>query len=140
MKDDQRKGEELRSDDGDDDGLSFLLGLVFFSMVMVVVMVISLSSVWGLESVLLSFIPSIFSHHTRPNRASDHLLERKRGNRCKQFLEGKRGTGRKVTAQKKTKKREERRERVDRIRKASFSVEELFLLSLKAGSFSLHDA
>ena len=35
MKDDQRKGEGLRSDDGDD-GLSFLLGLVFFSMVMVV--------------------------------------------------------------------------------------------------------
>ena len=50
MKDDQRKGEGLRSnDDGDDDGLSFLLGLVFFSVmvVMVAVMVISLSSVWG---------------------------------------------------------------------------------------------
>ena len=47
MKDDQRKGEGLRSDDdGDDDDLSFLLGLVFFSMVMVVV-IISLSSVWG---------------------------------------------------------------------------------------------
>ena len=47
MKDDQGKGEGLRSDDGDgDDGLSFLLGLVFFSMVMVV-MIISLSSVWG---------------------------------------------------------------------------------------------
>ena len=55
MKDDQRKGERLRSDDGDgrdDDGLSFLLGLVFFSMVMVVV--ISLSSVWGLGSILKS--------------------------------------------------------------------------------------
>ena len=46
MKDDQRKGEELRSDDDDDDGLSFLLGLVFFSMVVVEV-IISLSSVWG---------------------------------------------------------------------------------------------
>ena len=47
MKDDQRKGEGLRSDDdgGDDDGLSFLLGLVFFSMVVMVI--ISLSSVWG---------------------------------------------------------------------------------------------
>jgi len=46
MKDDQRKGEGLRSDGGDDGGgLSFLLGLVFFSMVMVVV-IISLSSVW----------------------------------------------------------------------------------------------
>jgi len=45
MKDDQIKGEGLRSDDGDDDHLSFLLGLVFFSMVMVVV-IISLSSVW----------------------------------------------------------------------------------------------
>jgi len=44
MKDDQRKGEGLRSGDGD--GLSFLLGLVFFSMVVMVVMVIiSLSSV-----------------------------------------------------------------------------------------------
>jgi len=42
MKDDQRKGEGLRSDDGYG-GLSFLLGLVFFSMV---VMIISLSSVW----------------------------------------------------------------------------------------------
>jgi len=42
MKDDQRKGE--RSGDGGD-GLSFLLGLVFFSMMMVVV-IISLSSVW----------------------------------------------------------------------------------------------
>ena len=50
MKDDQRKGEGLRSDDGD--GLSFLLGLVFFSMV--VVMIISLSSVWGLRSILKS--------------------------------------------------------------------------------------
>ena len=40
MKDDQRKGEGLRSDDdGDGDGLSFLLGLVFFSMVMVMVIV-----------------------------------------------------------------------------------------------------
>ena len=48
MKDDQRKGEGLRSDDGDDgDGLSFLLGLVFFSMVVVVMVIISLSSVWG---------------------------------------------------------------------------------------------
>ena len=47
MKDYQRKGEGLRSDDGDG-GLSFLLGLVFFSMVMVVMMVIiSFSSVWG---------------------------------------------------------------------------------------------
>jgi len=46
MRDDQRKGEGLRSDDGDV-GLSFLLGLVFFSMVVVMVMVIiSLSSVW----------------------------------------------------------------------------------------------
>ena len=47
MRDDQRKGEGLRSDDGDDggdDGLSFLLGLVFFSMVVVEV-IISLSSV-----------------------------------------------------------------------------------------------
>jgi len=44
MKDDQRKGEGLRSDDGDGGGLSFLLGLVFFSMVMAVI--ISLSSVW----------------------------------------------------------------------------------------------
>ena len=52
MKDDQRKGEGLRSDDGDDDdGLSFLLGLVFFSMVVVI---ISLSSVWGLGSILKS--------------------------------------------------------------------------------------
>ncbi len=34
---DQRKGEGLRSDDGDGDGgLSFLLGLAFFSVVMVV--------------------------------------------------------------------------------------------------------
>jgi len=33
MKNDQRKGEGLRSDDGDGGGLSFLLGLVFFSMV-----------------------------------------------------------------------------------------------------------
>ncbi len=49
MKDDQRKGEGLRSDD-DDGGLSFLLGLVFFSMVMI----ISLSSVWGLESITKS--------------------------------------------------------------------------------------
>ena len=55
MKDDQRKGEGLRSDDDGDDGLSFLLGLVFFSMVMMVVMVIiSLSSVWGLGSILES--------------------------------------------------------------------------------------
>ena len=57
MKDDQRKGEGLRSDDGDDDGLSFLLGLVFFSMVvvmMVVIVIISLSSVWGLGSILKS--------------------------------------------------------------------------------------
>ena len=56
MKDDQRKEEGLRSDDGDgggDDGLSFLLGLVFFSMVMVMV-IISLSSVWGLGSILKS--------------------------------------------------------------------------------------
>ena len=47
MKDDQRKGEGLRSDDGDngDGGLSFLLGLVFFSMVMMMVVIISLSSV-----------------------------------------------------------------------------------------------
>ena len=52
MRDDQRKGEGLRSDDGDGD-LSFLLGLVFFSMVMVV-MIISLSSVWGLGSILKS--------------------------------------------------------------------------------------
>jgi len=45
VKDDQRKGEELRSDD--DGGLSFLLGLVFFSTVVMVVMaIISLSSVW----------------------------------------------------------------------------------------------
>lgn len=51
MKDDQRKGEGLRSDDGD--GLSFLLGLVFFSM-MVMVVIISLSSVWGLGSILKS--------------------------------------------------------------------------------------
>ena len=51
MKDDQRKGEGLRSDDGDGGyGLSFLLGLVFFSMMMVV-MIISLSSVWGLGSI-----------------------------------------------------------------------------------------
>ena len=52
MKDDQRKGEGLRSGDGGG-GLSFLLGLVFFSMVMVVV-IISLSSVWGLGSILKS--------------------------------------------------------------------------------------
>jgi len=45
MKDDQRKGEGLRSGGGDGDGgLSFLLGQVFFSMVMMVI--ISLSSVW----------------------------------------------------------------------------------------------
>ena len=44
MKDDQRKG--LRSDGDDGDGLSFLLGLVFFSAVVIVV-IISLSSVWG---------------------------------------------------------------------------------------------
>jgi len=44
MKDDQRKGEGLRSDD-DGGGLSFLLGLVFFSMMMMMV-IISLSSVW----------------------------------------------------------------------------------------------
>ncbi len=54
MKDDQRKGEGLRSDDGVDDGLSFLLGLLFFSMVMVVVEIISLSSVCGLGSILKS--------------------------------------------------------------------------------------
>ena len=49
----REKGEGLRSDDGD--GLSFLLGLVFFSMVVVVVVVIiSLSSVWGLGSILKS--------------------------------------------------------------------------------------
>ena len=42
MKDDQRKGGGLKPGGG----LSFLLGLVFFSMVMVVV-IISLSSVWG---------------------------------------------------------------------------------------------
>ena len=54
MKDDQRKGEGLRSDGDDDgDGLSFLLGLVFFSMVVVVI--ISLSSVWGLGSILVSW-------------------------------------------------------------------------------------
>ena len=49
MRDAQRKGEGLRSDgdDGDDGGLSFLLGLVFFSVMVVVVMIISLSSVWG---------------------------------------------------------------------------------------------
>ena len=52
MKDDQRKREGLRSDDDGDDGLSFLLGLVFFSVVMVVI--ISLSSVWGLGSILKS--------------------------------------------------------------------------------------
>ena len=47
MKDDQRKGEGLRPDDGGD-GLSFLLGQVFFSIVVVmVVVIISLSSVWG---------------------------------------------------------------------------------------------
>ena len=51
MKDDQRKGEGLRSDDGGDGGLSFLLGLVFFSMMMVIIF---LSSVWGLESILES--------------------------------------------------------------------------------------
>ncbi len=45
MKDDQRKGEGLRSDDDGGDGVSFLLGLVFFSMVMMMMM-ISLSSVW----------------------------------------------------------------------------------------------
>ena len=51
MKDDQRKGEGLRSDDdGGDDGLSFLLGLVLFSMVVVI---ISLSSVWGLGSFVI---------------------------------------------------------------------------------------
>jgi len=44
MKDDQRKGERLRSDGDDDGGLSFLLGLVFFSMMVMVI--ISLSSVW----------------------------------------------------------------------------------------------
>ena len=55
MKDDQRKGEGLRSGDdgGDGDGLSFLLGLVFFLM-MVVVVVISLSSVWVLGSIFKS--------------------------------------------------------------------------------------
>ena len=36
MKNDQRKGEGLGSDDdGGDGGLSFLLGLVFFSVVVV---------------------------------------------------------------------------------------------------------
>ena len=46
MKDDQRKGEGLRSDDDDGDGgLSFLLGMVFFSMMVMVIT--SLSSVWG---------------------------------------------------------------------------------------------
>ncbi len=51
MRDDQRKVEGLGSDDGDDgDGLSFLLGLVFFSMVMMMV-IISLPSVWGLGSI-----------------------------------------------------------------------------------------
>ena len=55
MKDDQGKGEGLRSDDGDDGGgLSFLLGLVFFSMMVVMMVVISLSSVWGLGSILKS--------------------------------------------------------------------------------------
>ena len=54
MKDDQRKGEGLRSDGGDGGGLSFLLGLVFFSMVVMVVVIISLSSVWDLESILKS--------------------------------------------------------------------------------------
>jgi len=44
MKNDQRKGEGLRSDGGDG-GLSFLLGLVFFSMMVMVVVIISLSSV-----------------------------------------------------------------------------------------------
>ena len=53
MKDNQRKGEGLRSGDDGDDGLSFLLGLVFFSVVVVVV-IISLSSVWGLGSILKS--------------------------------------------------------------------------------------
>ena len=53
MKDDQRKGEGLRSGDDGGDGLSFLLGLVFFSMVMMVV-IISLSSVWGFGSILKS--------------------------------------------------------------------------------------
>ena len=46
MKDDQRKGEGLRSDD-DDGGLSVLLGLVFFSVMMAMMVIISLSSVWG---------------------------------------------------------------------------------------------
>ena len=57
MKDDQRKGEGLRPDGGGDgdDGLLFLLGLVFFSMmVMMVMVIISLSSVWGLGSILKS--------------------------------------------------------------------------------------
>jgi len=40
MKDDQRKGEGLKSGGGG--GLSFLLGVVFF----LVMVVISLSSVW----------------------------------------------------------------------------------------------
>jgi len=44
MKGDQRKRKGLRSDD-DGGGLSFPLGLVFFSM-MVVMVIISLSSVW----------------------------------------------------------------------------------------------
>ncbi len=52
MKDDQRKGEGLRSDG--DGGLSFLLGLVFFSMMVMVMVIISLSSVWGLGSILKS--------------------------------------------------------------------------------------
>ena len=50
MKDDQRKGEGLRSDDGGDDGLSFLVGLVFFSMVVI----ISPRQFGGLGSILES--------------------------------------------------------------------------------------
>ncbi len=52
MKDDQRKGEGLRSVDDGGDGLSFLLGLVFFSMMVVVI--VSLSSIWGFGSILKS--------------------------------------------------------------------------------------
>jgi len=44
MREDQRKGEGLRSDDEDGGGgLSFLLGQVFFSMMAVIT---SLLSVW----------------------------------------------------------------------------------------------
>ena len=46
------KERRIEIDDGDDGdcGLSFLLGLVFFSVMMMVI--ISLSSVWGLGSIL----------------------------------------------------------------------------------------